>query len=91
MRHRRRTSEPPGAAAGRHQQRGQTGGDPNAAAAWRCRGRAGRQIRRGGDGLRAQAECPDRARDVLDNLLAEIIERHRELVADLIADRPRNA
>src|SRR5258706_453863 len=44
-----------------------------------------------GDGVRAKGEGADRPRDVLHLLLPEIVENHRELVADLIADRPRNA
>ena len=44
-----------------------------------------------GLGFAAQRIDPHRPRDVLDALLAQIVERIRQLVADLVAHRPRNA
>ena len=44
-----------------------------------------------GDGFGAQRIDPYRARDVLDALLAHVLERIGQLVADLVAHRPGNA
>ena len=41
--------------------------------------------------MRVEPEHAHRPNDVLDALLAQIVKGNRQLVADLIADRPRNA
>src|ERR1700730_19349875 len=56
----------------------------------RCRDRRARR-RQFGEGSGMQRVDPDGPRDVLDALLAQIVERIGQLVADLIAPGPRNA
>jgi hypothetical protein len=58
---------------------------------WRFRRACVRLAFRYSGAVQPQAESPDRARNILDALLAQIIEAHRDLVADMIAHAAGNA
>src|SRR5439155_10630791 len=86
-RQRRRSHQPPRGAACGERNRHERGDDPAAAIrpslafepAWS-------KFRYCGDGFRSEAEGTHRTGDVLNLLLAEIIEGDRQFVADLVAD-----
>jgi prevent-host-death family protein len=84
-----RPKPPPGRCDEKQPGDGGSGCGRGDASATHCNRHTGqRQLR---NGFRAQRVDPDRASDVLDILFALILERVGQLVANVVAHRPRNA